>query len=71
MVTVVISTQNKKAKRLIRVTELGITTDSPEHSLKANLPMETTESGITLFLHPAINSFVEDLIIALQLFRES
>ncbi len=52
--------------------EFGIIIDvNLEQPLKASLPIAVTERGMTVLLQPAINSFVEVLIIALQLFRES
>ena len=56
----------------IDVTELGIVTDvNPVQYWNAYLPIVVTESGIVLFLQPAINVFVDVSIIALQLLRES
>lgn len=51
---------------------LGIITDCrPLHPLNAPSPIDVTLLGITVFLHPTINLLTLDLIIALQLFRES
>ncbi len=54
------------------VTLSGIVIDVKlEQSEKAQSPMLVTLSGIVVFLHPAIKTLSEDLIMALQLFRES
>ncbi len=54
------------------VTLSGIVIDvnlkQPEN---APYPILVTLSGIVVFLHPAIKTLSEDLIMALQLFRES
>ena len=42
-----------------------------EQNAKAAMPIETIESGIMVFLHPAINLFDGVSIKALQLSRES
>ena len=42
-----------------------------EQPEKAEFPMLVTLEGITVFLHPAINMFVDFSIIALHLLRES
>lgn len=55
----------RKAPSPMEMTEFGIITDFKLEQLpKAVLPIVTTEFGIALFLHPAINTFVEDSIIA-------
>ena len=62
----------RKAKPPICVTELGMMMEeSLSQNLKAWLPMDDTEFGITVLLHPIINSLVAVSIIALQLLRES
>ena len=43
----------------------------PEHFQNADLPIATTLSGMTEFLHPATNVFVAVSITALQSFLES
>ena len=54
------------------MTELGIATEvSPEQPGKALSPMEVTELGMMVFLHPTTNLLVYVSIIALQLSRES
>ena len=56
----------------ILLTEFGI--DIEVRSLKSHIelyPIDATEFGIIVVLHPAINSFVAVSIIALQLLRES
>ena len=61
-----------KAPLAILVTELGIAMEV--RSLKPQIelyPIDVTEFGMIVVLHPAINSFVAVSIIALQLLRES
>ena len=54
------------------VTLLGMVTDvSPLQPEKAHDPMLVTLLGIVVVLQPAIRVFVDDSIIALQLFLES
>ena len=43
----------------------------PLQQKKAELPILVTEFGIIVFLHPAMSSLLDFLIIALQLLRES
>ena len=43
----------------------------PLQPANAQLPIEVTELGITVFLHPDISVLVADSTIALQLFLES
>ena len=40
-------------------------------TLKASSPMEVTELGITVFLHPAMSLLLLVSMMALQLLRES
>ena len=56
----------------MEITELGMIIDvkSP-HSSNALEPMEVTEFGMMVFLHPKTNRFVEVRMIALQLSLES
>jgi hypothetical protein len=64
--------QSEKAYSPMLVTLLGIVTEVRLlHPEKAKPPMLVTLLGIIVFLHPAISSFVSDLMIALQLLRES
>ena len=54
------------------VTLLGIVADvSPLQPPKAFSPMHVTSLGMTVLLHPLINLFFADSIMALQLLRES
>ena len=48
-----------------------VTLVKPLHSWNAPSPIEVTELGIIVFLHPLINVFVAVLIMALQFSRES
>ena len=72
IVMVVKLLQFRKASMQIEVTLLGIGMVvkllQPE---KAPTPIEIILLGMMVFLHPVIKVFVEDSIIALQLFRES
>ena len=57
---------------MIEVTELGIVIEVKlVQKAKAALPIEVTELGITVFIHPQTIAFVLVFIIALQLLRES
>ena len=59
--------QPEKAQSSIDVTELGMVRDvKPEQPEKAEPPIDVTPSGITVLLHPLINSLAEVFIIALQ-----
>ncbi len=59
--------QFQKALSPIDVTELGMVRDvKPEQPRKASTPIDVTPSGITVVLHPLINSLAEVFIIALQ-----
>ena len=59
--------QPLKARFPINVTELGMVRDVKlEQSSKAEILIDVTPSGITVLLHPLINSLVEVVIIALQ-----
>ena len=59
--------QSLKASSPIDVTELGMVRDvKPEQLSKASFPIDVTSSGITVLLHPLINSLAEVFIIALQ-----
>ena len=72
MLTEVNPLQPEKTPGAIFVTELGIVTEvKPRQPEKADSPITVTEFGIIVFLHPAINVFVDFSIIALQLSRES
>ena len=54
------------------MTELPIVTDvKPLQPSNAESPIEVTELGIIVFLHPNISVLVADSTIALQLFLES
>ena len=48
-----------------------VTLVKPLQSENASLPIEVTELGIIVFLHPLINMFVAVSIMALQFSRES
>lgn len=64
--------QQAKAYSPIDVTEFGMVKEvNPEQYSKASSPIEVTELGMVVFLQPTINLFVDVLIIALQLSRES
>ena len=61
-----------KAELLMVVTLLGMVTDvKPLQTEKAELPMDVPLLGITVFMQPAINPFVDVLMMALQFSRES
>ena len=54
------------------VTLLGMVMEvRPRHSWKAAKPMDVKLLGMVVFLQPQISVFVEDSMIALQLFLES
>ena len=56
----------------MEVTELGIVTEvSPLQILNAPFPIEVTELGMMVFLHPAISVLEDVSMIALQLLRLS
>jgi hypothetical protein len=64
--------QKVNALPRIIVTEFGIVIDDKlERPENAPIPIEVTEFGIIVFTHPATNSFVDVLIMALQSSRES
>ena len=48
-----------------------VTLVKPVQSRNADLPIEVTELGIIVFIHPLINVFVAVSIMALQFSRES
>ena len=48
-----------------------VTLVKPVQSRNADLPIEVTELGIIVFIHPLINVFVVVSIMALQFSRES